>query len=365
MNQRTMLRLSNEDHSFSFEIATAAYQKQVATRGSRWAEQERLGREAALQYVGYATAETTLDGVIYPAMLNGGSLQEGITKLRMLCLSPKPVLMVTGVGHVCAYWSVVEVSDTRSYFMDNGQARKIEFSVKLRFYGLDRAGRSGAVRNVLSLPRGVQPASSFGKVAVNFPPITKSSTFEQISAAAQNVGAVMQEVVNAASEVLAVVQNPLSLIPTIAGVVLPVEVLGGIRDVAQSAQQIIDVGGQVFDTLSAVAALPYSVNGIINNEHLYTVISSLHQNMVCVRDVSLLVHLRSEMIGKTMANTGATFTRVASMSSAKGAASRQAVADVCAAVGVQASKTASLSQSINIQSKEVIAKLYENHTDKR
>jgi phage protein U len=65
---RTMLRLTGEEE-FSFETSTAAYHRYVATRGSRWPEQERLGRAPALQHVGLSTAETTLDGVIYTGIL--------------------------------------------------------------------------------------------------------------------------------------------------------------------------------------------------------------------------------------------------------------------------------------------------------
>jgi phage protein U len=39
--------------------------------GSRWPEQERLGRVPALQHVGLSVAEITLDGVIYPGVFGG------------------------------------------------------------------------------------------------------------------------------------------------------------------------------------------------------------------------------------------------------------------------------------------------------
>jgi phage protein U len=53
--------------------------------------------------------------------------------------------MVTGKGEICGFWAVTEVSDTRSFFMDDGQARKIEFSLKLKYYGRDYQGSEGNI----------------------------------------------------------------------------------------------------------------------------------------------------------------------------------------------------------------------------
>jgi phage protein U len=119
----SMLRFTG-DAEFSFETSSAAYKRYVSTRGSRWPEQERLGRAPALQHIGLTTAEITLDGVMYPGVIDG--LQEDIRKFRGLSLAEKPFQMVTGTGQVCGFWAVIDVSDTRTVFLDNGLPRMVE-----------------------------------------------------------------------------------------------------------------------------------------------------------------------------------------------------------------------------------------------
>ena len=98
---RAMLRLTGE-LDFGFELGTAAYQRFVSSRGSRWPEQERLGRLPALQHTGLSACEITLDGVAYPGCL-GGSVKS-MFDLRGLSLAQKPYLLITGTGQVCGYW---------------------------------------------------------------------------------------------------------------------------------------------------------------------------------------------------------------------------------------------------------------------
>ena len=54
-------------------------------------------------------------------------------------------MMVDGMGWVWKRWVIVNVSDTKSYFMSDGAPRKIEFTVTLQAYGPDGLGGLGGL----------------------------------------------------------------------------------------------------------------------------------------------------------------------------------------------------------------------------
>ena len=120
--------------SFQFELETLAHQKLVYSQSWRWPEQARITRDSALQYVGRNPGEIDLDGVIYPTYK--GKLSD-IETLRSLADEGKPKLLVDGMGRVLGKWVIVEVGDTRTVFVDDGRARKIEFRIKIKYYGED------------------------------------------------------------------------------------------------------------------------------------------------------------------------------------------------------------------------------------
>ena len=130
MAERIMLALGD----FRFEIATAAYQKLAYSQSWRWPEQARITREPALQFMGKNAAEIDLDGVIYPSF-KGGLGQ--IEAMRALADQGKPLSLVDGLGRVWGAWVITDLGDTRTLFTDDGQARRLEFRLKLKAYGED------------------------------------------------------------------------------------------------------------------------------------------------------------------------------------------------------------------------------------
>lgn len=311
---RTMLRLTGKNETFDFEVSTAAYQKYVATRGSRWPEQERLGRSPALQHVGLATAETMLEGVIYPGMAGktGGSVQEGLRKLRRLSMATEPFQLVTGTGDVCGFWAVTEVNDTRSYFLDDGQARKADFSIKLRFYGADYGlGSNGGNAGLMTRPNAAVSAgglvwnsSSFGALPV----IHGTSSFAEVAAVTHAAGAMVRGAVSLAADVLRTIHNPLEALGMVAGLALPPEAAGGIRAVAQAAREIVAVGDMVFETVSAVTALPYTLSG--DGRRVGNMAFTLRQNLLYTRDTARLHNHSMTVTQRNLESTGTTFARL-------------------------------------------------------
>ncbi|GHV50914.1 hypothetical protein FACS1894168_2660 [Deltaproteobacteria bacterium] len=305
---RAMLRLTG-DTEFSFETTNAAYQKYAGTRGSRWPEQERIGRAPALQHVGIAAADTTLDGVIYPGVLGG--LQEDIRNLRLLSLSQKPYQMVTGTGQVCGFWAVVEVSDTRSVFTDDGRARKIEFSLKLKYYGSDYqgGGASPLASSGIAQVSGVLPDVASVSGLDMLPVLDSNSTLGEMAAVASAAGAVVRNVASLARDVLYYVENPLAVAGLAANLILPVECMGSLRAVAETAQTILAVGDQVLDTISAVTALPYTI-AEAGSQRMTDIAQTLRQNLVHTRDTARLASYGMDAVQHNLESTGNTFARL-------------------------------------------------------
>ncbi len=130
MAERVMLALG----PFRFEMGQATYQSLAMSQSWRWPEQARIGREPALQFTGREPAEIRLQGVLFPGFDAGLSQVE---EMRELADRGEALQLVDGLGRVWGAWVIVEVGDTRSVLMDDGQPRRVGFEVKLKAYGED------------------------------------------------------------------------------------------------------------------------------------------------------------------------------------------------------------------------------------
>lgn len=343
---RAMLRLTGE-LDFSFEVGTAAYQRFVSSRGSRWPEQERLGRLPALQHTGLSACEITLDGVAYPGLL-GGSVKS-MFDLRGLSLSQKPYLLTFGTGKVCGYWAVLDVSDTRSIFMDNGSPRKIEFSIKLKYYGpnynnranVSLQGKSNLSSAVKSASAVIQNANKYAEL----PKINAKSSFEQLSNVAKTVTQVVSDATRVASEVQRYIANPMALVGLISGSVLP-ECLSSIKGIAQSAQSIMDAGERLVDCVSAVNALTYSLRGLAP-ERMGIVVETMRKGLGNMRDTARLASYSMGTIQSSFSTIGQTFARLGT---------REASAKQCQSVSEQAKTMGTACKTLAEDSSTILEK---------
>ena len=130
MAERVMLALG----PFRFEMGQATYQSLAMSQSWRWSEQARIGREPALQFTGREPAEIRLQGALFPGF-DAGLKQ--VEEMRELADRGEPLQLVDGLGRVWGAWVIVEVGDTRSVLMDDGQPRRVGFEMKLKAYGED------------------------------------------------------------------------------------------------------------------------------------------------------------------------------------------------------------------------------------
>lgn len=128
MTSKVMLALGK----YRFSLDTAAYQQFQKTTAYLWPSQQRIGQHAQLQYVGPGSKEITLPGVIYPRYKGGF---DQIQKMEDEAGKGEPLLLVTGTGNILGLWVIESINETGSIFLGNGAPRKIEFSLKLSYYG--------------------------------------------------------------------------------------------------------------------------------------------------------------------------------------------------------------------------------------
>jgi phage protein U len=120
---------------FAFSIGTAAFQTMERVSSFRWAENERIGANPGLQFIGPGAESISLQGVIYPHF-RGGLGQ--VDRLRTEAGAGKPLLLVYAserVGQILGYWCLEEVREVRTVFDSGGVPRKIEFSLQLKYFG--------------------------------------------------------------------------------------------------------------------------------------------------------------------------------------------------------------------------------------
>lgn len=130
MAERIMLALGD----FRFEVGTAAYQSLQRSQAFRWEKQNRIGRLPALQFTGPDAETVELKGAIYPAFRGG---LEQVPAMRDLASLGVPLDLVDGTGRVLGLWCIESVAETGTVFTDDGQPRKLEFTLKLTAYGDD------------------------------------------------------------------------------------------------------------------------------------------------------------------------------------------------------------------------------------
>ena len=117
--------------AFQFSISTAAYQE--LTRGAeyRWASQERVGANDALQFTGLPSETLELRGVIYPHYKGG---LDQLTKMRLQASLGLPLPLLSSGGRVMGAWVIEGVREGQRIFERGGAPLRQEFDLRLRRY---------------------------------------------------------------------------------------------------------------------------------------------------------------------------------------------------------------------------------------
>lgn len=114
---------------FVFMRSTVAPQSQQDERAWRHPGNNRIGARPSYQYLGPDDELSTLSGVLYPE-LTGGPVS--LDMLNSMGDSGQAFPLIQGDGVMRGSFVIEGISTTRSEFFQDGSARKIEFSIKLK-----------------------------------------------------------------------------------------------------------------------------------------------------------------------------------------------------------------------------------------
>jgi len=134
LNNEVMMALGQ----YKFAANTAAYQELRRVSEYRWQEQGRIDRDPAMQYTGKGRETIELSGVIYPAEFKTG---DQVAEMRKAAADGKPLTLISSRGMVGAIhgdWVIKRIEETGTIFAAGGAPRKVEFRMRLQFYGGDQ-----------------------------------------------------------------------------------------------------------------------------------------------------------------------------------------------------------------------------------
>lgn len=114
---------------FVFMRSTVAPQSQQDERAWRHPGNNRVGARPSYQYLGPDDELSTLSGVLYPE-LTGGPVS--LDMLNSMGDSGQAFPLIQGDGVMRGSFVIEGISTTRGEFFQDGSARKIEFSIKLK-----------------------------------------------------------------------------------------------------------------------------------------------------------------------------------------------------------------------------------------
>ena len=114
---------------FVFSQETLAYQEFQRQTEWRHGSTSRIGTNPARQYLGRGDDSITLPGVLLPAL---AGTQLSLDTLRTMADTGKAWPLVEGTGKIYGTWIIESLSETRTLFFRDGQARRIEFTLTLK-----------------------------------------------------------------------------------------------------------------------------------------------------------------------------------------------------------------------------------------
>lgn len=122
---------------FMFSIDTAAFKEMQRRSSYKWNEVERIGRKPARQFSGPGSDTITLQGVILPHYRGGLGQIARMRDLAGAGLALPFIYCDQQVGQYLGDWCILEITEGRSVFFQDGAPRKIEFSITIGEYGED------------------------------------------------------------------------------------------------------------------------------------------------------------------------------------------------------------------------------------
>lgn len=113
---------------FVFGLHSVPYQQLQRQTNWRHPSTSRVGRLPARQFTGPGDDGITLSGTLYPEITGG---KVSLAMLRAMADTGKAWPLIQGDGTLYGHFVIESIDETGSLFFPDGEARKIDFSVKL------------------------------------------------------------------------------------------------------------------------------------------------------------------------------------------------------------------------------------------
>lgn len=119
-----------------FEAATVSPQSVSRQKTWRWAVQERILRGPARQKIGEGDDVVTFSGVIFPQFQVGGRAvgRKQLEKIEAEGDKMAPMLLNDGTGKIWGMYCILDLTEDREIFLNNGAPRKQTFTLTLGKY---------------------------------------------------------------------------------------------------------------------------------------------------------------------------------------------------------------------------------------
>lgn len=119
---------------FPFMVGTAAHQSIKRSNAYRWAQQDRLLRTPAQQFIGQGTEQIEMEGYLLPHYTGGAS---SMAALRSQAETGEPLELIDHFGTLYGRFVLTNLEETGSELDIYGQPRRLDFRLSLVAYGED------------------------------------------------------------------------------------------------------------------------------------------------------------------------------------------------------------------------------------
>ncbi|WP_318389666.1 phage tail protein [Enterobacter sp.] len=114
---------------FVFTLKTVPYQELQLQKQWRHASNGRIGKRPILQFLGPDTDTITLSGMLMPE-ITGGTIS--LLILEQMAETGKGWPLIGGDGTIYGAFVIESIFTTKSEFLQDGAARKIDFTITLK-----------------------------------------------------------------------------------------------------------------------------------------------------------------------------------------------------------------------------------------
>lgn len=126
--------------NFVFELATLAPTEVNSQIDINWQKQNRFSERPSVQFTGISGETVNLSGRLYPTSKITGTASD-LQKLKDMSVTGEEYVLVGGDGYVRGLFAIRSIAETHTVFLKDGQARKIEFRIRLERTDNERTTR--------------------------------------------------------------------------------------------------------------------------------------------------------------------------------------------------------------------------------